>query len=405
MKKIIVVVMAAMLTPLVVLVFMVAGIGLLGNQSHQAQMEACEVGGPVGKLPKTVPKAVNSAATKAGTYAGVDPMAIVLVYYAENYQGEGSWRVPAPPYGSGPSWPTSSAGASGPFQFLPGTWNAYRYDNPSHHAGNILDLQDAAYGAAAYLKSLGGTAQMGFGNPDNPFGQPHTIAYVMARYNGSLPGFVAFETVAYVHRAAREYARLTTTRSVAASPVSSSSASSPVSSVTAAPINADCPSNPVVGPVPKGSAEKIAKQILANPNINLVGFVGVHQDVVDAAEGKPGTAGAMTSVEVLRLIAVLGEHHRVLITAIQSDGRLHCHNQPISVCPNDPHYRGVAVDIGAFDGVVMTGRNAPSLEVIPIAESTATSGMFGQSQCGPEPRLHTGWTDFPDSCNHLHVQF
>lgn len=401
MKKLYVAALAVMFIPLFALMFMVGGIGLLANQSHQAQTE-CVVSGPVGTVSKSVPKELASVATKAGQYAGVDPMAVVLVYYAENYQGEGAWRVPAPPYGKGPPWPVSSAGASGPFQFMPGTWTAYRYDNPTHHAGNVLDLQDAAYGAAAYLRALGGTAQMVFGNADQPFSQPHTIAYIMASYNGSFPGFVAFETIAYVHRAAREYMRLTTAKSVAASSVSSSSASSLASSVTASPVSDDCPGAPT-GPVPKGSAEKIAKQILANPNIILVGYVGVHQDVVDASEGKPGTAGAMTSVYVLQLIEALGEHHQVLITAIQSDGRLHCHNEPVSVCPNDPHYRGIAVDIGALDGVVMTGRNAPSLEVISIAEKTLASGQFGQSQCGPDPSFPLGWTDFPDSCDHLHV--
>jgi hypothetical protein len=155
-----------------------------------------------------------------------------------------------------------------------------------------------------------------------------------------------------------------------------------------------------------GNAEQLAQEILSNKNIDLSSYsASVLQDVQDAAAGKPGTAGAMTSAPILQLIETIGETHKVLITAIQSGGQGHCNNTPESACPNDPHYTGNAVDFGSLDDVQVTGRNAPSLTIIGIAESVLpTPSAFGQSQCGTPLTFPTGFSDFQDTCNHLHVQ-
>jgi|GEM_PF-2033088 len=172
-------------------------------------------------------------------------------------------------------------------------------------------------------------------------------------------------------------------------------------------------SSGTTGPAPtpsSGNAETIAQQILSNKNIDLTSFSpSVLQDVQDAAAGKPGTAGAMTSAAILNLIETVGQTHKVTITAIQSDGQGHCNNTPKSACPDDPHYNGDAVDFGSLDGVTITGRNPPAITIMKIAFPILPSGSgFGQNECGPiystNSELPDGDITFNDTCNHLHVQ-
>lgn len=49
----------------------------------------------------------------------------------------------------------SSAGADGPFQFMPGTWRGYAVDGNGDGVKDINDAQDAAYGAAKLLAANG----------------------------------------------------------------------------------------------------------------------------------------------------------------------------------------------------------------------------------------------------------
>jgi hypothetical protein len=158
-----------------------------------------------------------------------------------------------------------------------------------------------------------------------------------------------------------------------------------------------------------GTAQQLAVQILSNHNIDLSYSPSVLQDVQDAAAGKPGTAGAMTSAALLNLIETIGKTHTVSITAIQSDGQGHCNNTPKSACPDDPHYNGDAVDFGSLDGVTITGRNPPAITIMKIAFNQLPSGSgFGQNECGPiystNSELPNGDITFNDTCNHLHVQ-
>jgi hypothetical protein len=158
-----------------------------------------------------------------------------------------------------------------------------------------------------------------------------------------------------------------------------------------------------------GDPQQLAQEILANKNIDLsfVGSAGVSpkNDIEDAAAGKVGTAGAMTSAAILQLIATVGQNHSVSISAIQSGGQGHCNNTPKSACPTDPHYTGDAVDFDMLDGVSITGRNAPAITIIKIGEGIWPIGSgFGQEQCGPAAPLPSGWTTFDDTCNHIHMQ-
>jgi hypothetical protein len=164
------------------------------------------------------------------------------------------------------------------------------------------------------------------------------------------------------------------------------------------------------GSVASGTAQQLAQQILNNNNIDLKSYrTSVFDDVQAAAAGKPGTAGAMTSSTILQLIANVGKNHKVLVTAIQSNGQGHCNNTPKSGCPDDPHYNGDAVDFGSLDGHALIGRDQYSVEIIKLAESILPHGSrFGQdpkanSSCGTDIALAPGFSEVADTCNHLHV--
>ena len=149
------------------------------------------------------------------------------------------------------------------------------------------------------------------------------------------------------------------------------------------------------------SAATYAQQILANPNIVKSGRL-VLQDLQDAAAGQPGTASKPgdprpLSATLLSLIAELGQHHTVVLTALESGGTGH-HS-------GSYHYYGDAVDFGKLDGASNTGRNAPAITIINELKGLLPYGSaFGQSNCGATPPLPSGIGAIPDTCDHLHVQ-
>jgi len=150
------------------------------------------------------------------------------------------------------------------------------------------------------------------------------------------------------------------------------------------------------GSVPTGDSAHLARQILANPRIATSGRL-VLTDLRDAAAGRPGTAGSPLSATLLRLIAVLGQRHRLVITALESGGTGHARNSY--------HYTGDAVDVGRLDGQLVTGRNAPALTIIDAVAPLMPAGSgVGQSACGSTPPLPPGIATFPDACTHLHIQ-
>jgi hypothetical protein len=165
-------------------------------------------------------------------------------------------------------------------------------------------------------------------------------------------------------------------------------------------------SSPAGGGTPvSGNSQELAKKILSNNNISLDCYsTSVPQDVQAAADGKKGTAGAPVSSAILQLIATVGQDHKVCITAIESNGGGHA--------ADSLHYSGDAVDFGNLDGQTLTGRNSGSLAIIQIAEGILPKGTgFGQQKdpatgapCGPQATFKDGFTEFPDTCNHLHVQ-
>ena len=173
-----------------------------GSSTSAAPQEYC---GKPGTLPSRVPQPLNGIFTEAANYYKIDPAQLAVIYTSEN-----GWvyREPPPPYGNGKPWPTSPKAASGPFQFIPGTWLAYASSNPKRTVGNINDLRDAAYASAHYLKDLGAKPGMPFGSASDPH-RGGTFAKVMGGYNAGPAGnFFNRETQRYITMGAREYAML-----------------------------------------------------------------------------------------------------------------------------------------------------------------------------------------------------
>lgn len=144
-------------------------------------------------------------------------------------------------------------------------------------------------------------------------------------------------------------------------------------------------------------AKQLAQQILANSKIDLTTGRLVKTDIQDAADGKNGSAGVMTSTAILQLIATLGQTHTLSVSAIQSGGTGHT--------TGSEHYKGNAVDFNILDGSHVHGRDGGSFTIIRTAEGIWPSGSaFGQKQCGSAAPLPSGWSTFDDACTHIHLQ-
>lgn len=163
------------------------------------------------------------------------------------------------------------------------------------------------------------------------------------------------------------------------------------------------------GSLPSGTAQDLAKQILANKKITENGGE-VTADLQAAAAGQPSTAGKPLSQTLLALIAYMGQNHSFNISALESGGQGHSG-------PGDPHYEGDAVDITGLDGDPIAnsgiGRTqhdqALITEIAPLMPKSTGSDFyhesgFGQQNCGTTPPLPSGIVTFDDTCSHLHIQ-
>lgn len=97
---------------------------------------------PVARLGPHVDPWLTIARDAAATCPGLPPEVLVAIAHVETRFGSGSMR--------------SSAGALGPMQFLPATWEAYGIDGNGDGRVDVTDRVDAMHGAAQLLCANGG---------------------------------------------------------------------------------------------------------------------------------------------------------------------------------------------------------------------------------------------------------
>lgn len=100
------------------------------------------------KLPSSVPAPYHDIFIAAANKEGAPAALVAAIFFAGEHAS--SW-----PNASGP-WASSDKGASGPFQFIPSTWEAYKVDGDGDGKMDVQNLTDAAFGAAKYLAATGG---------------------------------------------------------------------------------------------------------------------------------------------------------------------------------------------------------------------------------------------------------
>lgn len=101
---------------------------------------------------------IASARRAAATCPGLPPEVLVAIGHVETRHGAAA----------GPS----SAGAMGPMQFLPSTWEAYGTDGDGDGVADVMNLRDALHGAARLLCANGG-------------GDPNRLRSAIWNYNRS----------------------------------------------------------------------------------------------------------------------------------------------------------------------------------------------------------------------------
>lgn len=248
----------------------------------------------------------------------------------------------------------SSAGAMGPAQFLPSTWAKYGVDGNGDGIKDIMDPYDAVPAVANYLCALGASDP---GNlPQAIYGYNHAWWYV---YGGVTDSGTTFEGVLPLAH------RLTLTLGNG-------------------------------GLLTGGDAQQLARSILANPNIVPDGRL-VAYDLTQTASGRPASNLVPLHPDTLAVLNYIGLYFQVHISALESGGFGHQ--------DGSAHYQGWAFDISMINGTPTSGRDTNALALLAQVMPVLPPGSgIGQSLCGSLLLLTPNVSEFPDSCDHLHMQ-
>jgi len=248
----------------------------------------------------------------------------------------------------------SSAGAMGPAQFLPSTWAKYGVDGNGDGTKNIMDPYDAVPAAANYLCALGAGDPSKL--PQAIYGYNHAWWYV---YGGVTDSGTPFEGVLPLAH------RLTLTLGNG-------------------------------GLLTGGDSQQLARSILANPGIVPDGRL-VAYDLTQTANGGLPSNLLPLHADTLAVLNYIGIYFQVHVSALESGGTGHA--------DGSAHYQGMAFDISAINGVPTTGRDANALALLSqIMPVLPPGSRVGQSLCGSLLLLTPNVSEFPDSCDHLHLQ-
>lgn len=148
--------------------------GILYFNSDQTS-DACDLNGgiSVSLSGDVAPEPYNTIFSAAASAYNTNPQFIAAIFMSENAN---TWK----PVDT--AWGTSRVGASGPFQFMPATWDGYAVDGNNDGQKDINNIYDAAYSAANMLRSGRISVSSPLGSIDTPF-KPGTFLEFGAKYN------------------------------------------------------------------------------------------------------------------------------------------------------------------------------------------------------------------------------
>ncbi len=159
-----------------------------------------------------------------------------------------------------------------------------------------------------------------------------------------------------------------------------------------------------------GNAQALAQELVkAMDDGRLVGSVPDHmKEIRWIAEGKTVPDCGVDTRILQILVLVVREFQNVGV----SDINRKCTGQIEGAGTASSHYKdggGHAIDFYRLDGNGLTGADGQSLRVIALLDPVMPEGSHvGQSSCrasaGVTVKL-THWTEFDDSCTHLHIDF
>jgi soluble lytic murein transglycosylase-like protein len=124
-----------------------AAVATGSQQEDRAVTAAPATVAPVPAAPGDGPAWLLNARAAATTCPGLSPAVLFAIAQVETRLGRGHMRSPA--------------GAAGPMQFLPATWDAYGTDGDGDGVADVMNPVDAMYGAARLLCANGAAEPAG----------------------------------------------------------------------------------------------------------------------------------------------------------------------------------------------------------------------------------------------------
>lgn len=283
----------------------------------------------------------------------------------------------------------SSQGAMGPSQFLPTTWDS--------QGRTVVQFKDAKGNLVPFGRDPNGQGYAldgngdGIGDINNPNDSVPATARLLCANGAGNPATLASAIYAYNHAWWYVYGGLDDNghKFIGVLPLAKKLVAAYSST---APSVLTAPGGLAAGSSPQG----LAAAILANPNIITDGRL-VNYDLSQQAAGALPSAGTPLHPDLLAIINYIGQAFQIHISALESGGTGHG--------SSSTHYAGWAVDISVINGIPTTGRDANALSLLNyIMPSLPFGSGIGQSGCGPAVQLTGDVIEFPDSCDHLHLQ-